>query len=108
VNITDPTPWLAVANQHDVRKLSLDGQRDELLLRDFQFINTLDIHYERGELYFVNTIELYRVKFDSIDVDSPPQYEEIGRQVVEQFKAIAIDWVTKYVQTHDLLIQSYF
>ncbi|MFH4978606.1 hypothetical protein AB6A40_005315 [Gnathostoma spinigerum] len=91
---SDPEPWILFANKHYIRRLTLDGERYELIARGFDNVISMDVDMKERKAYLVDSgkLRLYRVGID--DLDKPiSSYEVVLRHNVFGTEGIAVDWV---------------
>jgi glucose/arabinose dehydrogenase len=64
----EPEPYLLLANKHYIRKLSLDGQKYELVARGFENIVSMDVDIHAGKIYLLDAgkLRLYSVGLNNL------------------------------------------
>lgn len=72
-----------LANKHYIRRISLDGQKYELVTRGFENIVSMDVDMVDKQLYLLDAgkLRIYQVGLDSLDVPVS-QYKQIVRHNV--------------------------
>uniref|UniRef100_A0A914E474 EGF-like domain-containing protein n=1 Tax=Acrobeloides nanus TaxID=290746 RepID=A0A914E474_9BILA len=90
----EPEPYLLLANKHYIRKLSVGGEKYELVARGFENVVSMDVDMVDNTVYLMDSgkLRLYRVRLD--DLDEPVRnYQTIIRHNVFGTEGIAVDWV---------------
>uniref|UniRef100_A0A914DZH1 EGF-like domain-containing protein n=1 Tax=Acrobeloides nanus TaxID=290746 RepID=A0A914DZH1_9BILA len=90
----EPEPYLLLANKYYIRKLSVDGEKYELVARGFENVVSMDVDMVNNTIYLVDSdkLRLYRVRLD--DLEEPVRnYQTIIRHNVNGTEGIAVDWV---------------
>lgn len=72
-----------LANKHYIRRISLDGQKYELVARGFENIVSMDIDLIENQVYLLDAgrLRIYRVALDRLDTPVS-QFHQIVRHNV--------------------------
>lgn len=64
----EPQPYLLLANKHYIRKLSLDGQKYELVARGFENVVSMDVDIHAQKVYLLDAgkLRLYSVDLEHL------------------------------------------
>lgn len=74
---------MLLANKHYIRRISLEGQKYELVARGFENIVSMDVDMVENQVYLLDAgkLRIYRVRLDRLDTPVS-QFHQIVRHNV--------------------------
>jgi len=93
-NNPEPDPYILLANKHYIRRISLGGEKYELVGQGFDNLMSMDVDVRDGMLYMLDSgkLRIYRTRLE--DLNQPVnQMQQIVRHNVFGVEGLAVDWV---------------
>ena len=69
IYLQDPSPYLLLANKHYIRRITLGGEKYELVARGFDNVVSMDVDMIDNHVYLLDAgkLRIYRIGLDRLD-----------------------------------------
>lgn len=89
-----------MANKHYIRRISLDGQKYELVVRGFENINSMDVDMVENQIYLLDSgkLKIYRVGLNQLNTPVSQLHQIVRHNVfgIEGFYFIKKIFINNY------------